>query len=160
MKRFLAPVLALAMCCVMAVPVFAEDTVIDQSAADRTAKTTVDFCVDPTYTVTIPESVEVDFNATKTQFGSIKLEQAQIDPDKQIVVSVAAGEALVNLEDHTKTLPYTIEDGNGKFTSAAYFAEGDETALTINIAENAWNAAYAGDYSDTVTFTVSYADKA
>lgn len=33
---------------------------------------------------------------------------------------------------------------------------GDRTALTIDITQADWDAAYAGNYSDTVTFTISY----
>lgn len=157
MKKLIASALALAMCCAMAVPAYA--ATINQGSDPKTSNAEITTSIAPTYTVTIPDSVEVEFNATQTQFGSIEVTQAQIDPDKQIVVSVTSGEALINQTDNTKTLPYTIEDGNGEFTSAAYLAEGDKTDLTVNITEDDWNAAYAGDYSDTVTFTVAYADK-
>lgn len=59
MKKFLASVLALAICCAMAVPAFAEDTTINQDSQNKTAKTNVSFNVDPAYTVTIPETVEL-----------------------------------------------------------------------------------------------------
>lgn len=49
------------------------------------------------------------------------------------------------------------DDKNGKaFTAQQYTAAGQETPLTIDITQAAWNAAFAGSYSDTVTFTVSY----
>lgn len=159
MKKFLTAVLALAMCFTAAVPAYA--LTINQDTPDpKNAKTEITTSIAPTYTVSIPEDVDVEFNATQTQFGAIEITQAQIDPDKQIVVSITSGGALMNQTDNTKTLPYTIEDSNGEFTSAAYLAQGDKTDLTINITENNWNAAYSGDYSDTVTFTVSYTDKA
>lgn len=159
MKKFIASVLALAMCLMAAVPAYA--ATINQDTPDpKTSEADITTSIAPTYTVSIPEDVDVEFNATETQFGTIEIIQAQIDPDKQIEVSITSGEALINQTDNTKTLPYTIEDGSGEFTFAAYLAEGDKTDLTINITEDDWNAAYAGDYSDTVTFTVSYADKA
>lgn len=158
MKKLIASVLAFSLLATLSTTAFAAE--INQDSDPKTAAAQVSTNIAPTYTVTIPESVEVDFNATETEFGSIKIEQAQIAPDKQIVVSVAAGEALVNQEDNTKTLPYTIEDENGEFTSAAYLSEEDKTDLTISITEDDWNSAYAGDYRDTVTFTVSYVDKA
>ena len=68
--------------------------------------------------------------------------------------------SLENSIDATKVIPYTIKDSEGAaFTSATYLTEGDKTELSIHITADDWNAAYAGDYSDTVTFTVSYEDK-
>ena len=67
---------------------------------------------------------------------------------------------LENSIDATKVIPYAIKDSQGAaFTSATYLTEGDMPELSIHITEVDWNAAYAGDYSDTVTFTVSYEDK-
>ena len=43
--------------------------------------------------------------------------------------------------------------------SSSEIVQGDKTELSIHITANDWNAAYAGEYSDTVTFTVSYEDK-
>ena len=54
-------------------------------------------------------------------------------------------------------LAYGLCEENGVI-SGWYDAE--KTELTICITADAWNAAYAGDYSDTVTFTVSYEAKA
>ena len=66
-----------------------------------------------------------------------------------------------NAIDNTKVIPYAIKDSTGAaFTSATYLTEGDKTELSIHITADDWNAAYAGAYSDTVTFTVSYVDKA
>ena len=58
-------------------------------------------------------------------------------------------------------IPYVIEDSEGTaFTSATYLTEGDKTELSIHSPADDWNAASAGEYSDTVTFTVSYENKA
>ena len=35
---------------------------------------------------------------------------------------------------------------------------GEKVDLTINITQADWDAAAAGDYSDTVTFNISYVD--
>lgn len=86
---------------------------------------------------------------------------AQIEPDKQIRVALDASGTLKNKTDETKTLPYTVTDSEGNtFTSGTYTAKGNKTELKINITQENWNAAYAGEYSDTVTFTVSYEKKA
>ena len=114
----------------------------------------------PTYTVTIPADVNVQFNATETAFGAIEVTAAQIHPDKCIKVELTSDGKLENSIDATKVIPYAIKDSTGAaFTSATYLTEGDKTELSIHITADDWNAAYAGEYSDTVTFTVSYEDK-
>ena len=116
--------------------------------------------VAPTYTVTIPADVNVQFNAKTTSFGKIEVTAAQIHPNKCIKVSLASDGKLENSIDETKIISYEIKDAQGNaFTSATYLTEGDNTELSIHISADAWNAAYAGDYSDTVTFTVSYENK-
>ena len=152
MKRILAIVLTLALLASLSVTAFATNTELGE--ADITTS------IAPTYTVTIPADVNVAFNATQTAFGSIQVEAAQIHPNKCIKVSLASDGKLENSIDATKVIPYTIKDASGNaFTSATYLAKGDKTDLTINITAAAWNAVYAGEYSDTVTFTVSYVNK-
>ena len=113
-----------------------------------------------TYTVTIPADVNVAFNATETAFGTIEVTASQIHPNKCIKVELTSDGKLENSIDATKVIPYAIKDSEGAaFTSATYLTEGDKTELSIHITANDWNAAYAGEYSDTVTFTVSYEDK-
>ena len=44
------------------------------------------------------------------------------------------------------------------FVSARYHTAGEATPLTISIKQDDWNKAPSGDYSYTVTFTISYVD--
>ena len=113
-----------------------------------------------TYTVTIPANTTVAFNATETDFGAIEVTAAQIHPNKCIKVELTSDGKLENSIDATKVIPYAIKDSEGAaFTSATYLTEGDKTELSIHITADDWNAAYAGEYSDTVTFTITYEDK-
>ena len=153
MKKLFAIVLTVALLMSLSVTAFAANTSVGE--ADITTS------IAPTYTVTIPADVTVTFNATQTAFGSIQVAAAQIHPDKCIKVTLASDGKLENSIDATKVIPYAIKDSEGAaFTSATYLTEGDKTELSIHITANDWNAAYAGEYSDTVTFTVSYVDKA
>ena len=159
MKKILTGALELIMCCVMAVPVFADTTITpgqDGNPTSSTGTTDVSFTVAPTYAVSIPEDVSVTFNDTETSWGSIEVTQAQIEPNMQIEVSLTAGNTLINQADNTQTLPYTVNSEDGVFTSGTYLAAGDKTDLTISITREDWNQAAAGAYEDTVTFTVSY----
>ena len=145
MKKVFAMILTAALVMGLAVTAFAADNV------DITTS------IAPTYTVTIPANTAVVFNATETAFGAIEVEAAQIHPDKCIRVSLTSDGKLENSIDEAKVIPYAIKDSEGNvFTSATYLTEGDKTDLTIHITAADWNAAYAGEYSDTVTFTVSY----
>ena len=153
MKKVFAVILTVALMATMSVTAFAANTT--GGNADITTS------INPTYTVTIPADVNVQFNATETDFGAIEVTASQIHPDKCIKVALASDGKLENSIDATKVIPYAIKDSEGAaFTSATYLTEGDKTELSIHITADDWNAAYAGDYSDTVTFTISYDDKA
>ena len=96
--------------------------------------------------MTIPADTTVAFNALSTDFGSVELTQARLNPGKQVVVTVDTDGELNNAADDKKVIPYTVTAQYAKF------------ALSIEIGEEDWNKAYAGSYSDTVTFNVSYED--
>ena len=152
MKKVLT--FAFAVMLVMSLPVTAFAANTTGGDADITTS------IAPTYTVTIPADVNVQFNATETDFGAIEVTASQIHPNKCIKVALTSDGKLENSIDATKVIPYAIKDSTGAaFTSATYLTEGDKTELSIYITEDDWNAAYAGDYSDTVTFTVSYESK-
>ena len=152
MKKLFAVILTVALLMSLSVTAFAANT----TGGDADITTSIA----PTYTVTIPADVNVQFNATETAFGAIEVTASQIHPDKQIRVTLTTDGELNNTIDTTKVIPYVIKDASGAgFTTATYLTEGDKTVLSIHITADDWNAAYAGDYTDTVTFTVSYESK-
>ena len=152
MKKVFAVICAVAILMSLSVTAFAANTTGGE--ADITTS------IEPTYTVTIPANTNVNFNATETAFGTIEVVASQIHPDKQIRVTLTTDGELNNTIDTTKVIPYVIKDASGAaFTTATYLTEGDKTDLSIHITADDWNAAYAGDYTDTVTFTVSYESK-
>lgn len=120
--------------------------------------------VAPMYIVTVPASIKVPFNQEKTYFGAVKLESAQLEPNKCVKVTMQCDNLLKNKADTTKTIPFTIYEGKADaagdvFTTASYLTAGDKTDLTIGITDDDWHKAYAGEYEDTVTFQIEYADK-
>ena len=157
MKKTIAVLSALAMLTAFAVP-FAV------SAEDRGAVISTE--IQPTYLVTIPADLTVVQNQEKSSFGAVKLVNAQIEPDKCITVTLNASGALKHKKDATKTLPYTIYQGKADatnltaFTSATYLTAGESTDLTVGITAADWKKAFAGEYSDTVTFRIAYTNKA
>ena len=157
MKKLLSFTLALVMMLSVSITAFA--ATIKQDSASKEANAVISTSIAPTYTVTIPADVNVSFNATSTSFGKIEVTAAQINPNKCIKVALTTDGTLNNTVDSTKVIPYTVNAGATAFTSATYLAAGEKTDLTINITQNDWNSAYAGDYTDTVTFNVSYIDR-
>ena len=152
MKKVFALILTVCLLATMSVIAFADNT----TGGDADITTSIA----PTYTVTIPANTTVAFNATETDFGAIEVTASQIHPNKCIKVELTSDGKLENSIDATKVIPYAIKDSEGAaFTSATYLTEGDKTELSIHITADDWNAAYAGEYSDTVTFTITYEDK-
>ena len=94
---------------------------------------------------------------------NIVVEQAQIEDGKCIQVSLLSDLNLKNSNNSKAVIPYQIlaqdEAGSRPFTSAQYTKAGEETPLTIAIKKEDWKKAAAGEYADTVTFTISYVDK-
>jgi spore coat protein U-like protein len=151
MKKLFALILAVCLLASVSTTAFAANTTGGE--ADITTS------IAPTYTVTIPANTNVNFNATETAFGAIEVTASQIHPNKCIKVELTSDGKLENSIDATKVIPYAIKDSTGAaFTSATYLTEGDKTELSIYITANDWNTAYAGEYSDTVTFTITYED--
>lgn len=154
MKKLISALMAL--CLVLSISVTAFAAEIDQETDPKTSQATITTSIAPTYTVTIPESVSVAFNAETTDFGAIEVTAAQLDPGKCIQVSLNASGELENKADSSKVLPYTVSCGDSEFTSAKYLAAGEKSDLKINITREDWNKAYAGDYEDIVIFEVAY----
>ena len=154
MKKWIAMLLTLTLALSLSVTAFAAE--INQDSDPKKADVKVTTSIEPTYTVTIPEDVQVTFNETSTQFGAIELTAAKLDPEYAVTVTLTASGTLKNEADKTKTIAYAVNSKDGAFSSAEYQNKGDRTVLTIDITQAAWDAAYAGEYSDTVTFTISY----
>ena len=145
MKKYLSFALAAALSAAFCATAF---------AAEDNRQVKVETHIAPTYNVTIPANTKVISKAEDTPFGAITLTDAQLDPGKS--VNVKSSGTLKNKNDTSKMLAYTIRSGESAFTSASYTKAGESTALTIHIAKDDWAKAYAGDYADTVEFTISY----
>lgn len=124
--------------------------------AQETRQTTINVSIDPTYTVTIPASTTIASGIAESSIGNVTLDNARLEPDKSIWVSADASGKLKNSKDSSKTISYKLMNGNSEFTSASYLASGNSTPLTVSINKSEWDNAYAGLYSDTIVFTISY----
>lgn len=171
-SRFIAGFSAMALAIsAMSISAFAapEPTKINQDSDPQSATAEITTKIEPTYIVTIPADTTVAFNALSTDFGSVELTQARLNPGKQIKVTVDTDGELNNAADTSKVIPYMVtaqyatgEPGgvympfNVKGSDLTFDTTGQAFAMEIQITEDNWNKAYAGSYSDTVTFNVSY----
>lgn len=156
MKKLASFVLALAMAAVCAAPAMA-DNQITQSTS-QSSDTTVKFNIAPSYTVTIPAATVIPFNRADTNTnlnGTLHLSAAQLELNHKITVTATAN-ALKNDKDSSKTIPFTLYEGNTVFTSADFTDTTKQVQLSVHIDKSAWNAAPAGNYTGSVTFHIAY----
>lgn len=159
MKKLFALILAVVMIATMSVTAFASE--IGPGANASQGSTEVSFNVDPTYTVTIPATVELDKvdtdgvvtyenDYTLTAQAGVRLKKGEY-----IEVTVASDFKMTTTEG--ATLEYGITANDTAVANDGIVAEFDtdksQQTATIHIAAN--DPDYAGEYKDTVTFTVA-----
>lgn len=171
MKKLLSLVLALALALSLSVTAFAaEDTKIEPGTNGdpnpSTATTSVEFGVAPTYTITIPGTVELD---KKTDNGTVTYEKDEIITasagvrllnGQSIQVKLSAGDGedkFVLTSGESATLDYTVTVNNTEIENngvvATFGTNATQQTSTLHFAAN--DPTYAGQYSDTVTFTIA-----
>jgi hypothetical protein len=153
MKKLFAVMLAVAL--MMNLPVTA------LAANTEGGSTELSFNVDPTYTVTIPATVElqkVEDNGTVTYENDYTLTAeagVRLKKGEYIEVSVASDFEMTTTEG--ATLAYTITAENAAVANngvvAEFATDKTEQTATIHIAAN--DPDFAGEYKDTVTFTLT-----
>ena len=158
MKKLFALILAVVMIATMSVTAFAAE--IGPGANASQGSTEVSFNVDPTYTVTIPATVElqkVEDNGTVTYENDYTIgANAGVRLKKNEYIEVTVASDYVMETPQGATLAYTItKDAAALVDSIVAEFDTDKAAQTsvIHIAAN--DPDFAGNYSDTVTFTVA-----
>lgn len=157
MKKAISAILALVMLTVLCVPAFAATIKTDGGTGDAIVKTTYSTS-DESFTVSIPPETTIPW-LTTTAYDIAYTVESHLAYGKHLTVTVADSdgqnkmlytpEAGVTLE-----LPYTLD-------ATTYTAAGPvvnpaaNVAATITVAENDWNNAVIGEYTDTLTFTVN-----
>ena len=159
MKKVFAVILTVALLMSLSVTAFAAE--IGPGANASQGSTEVKFNVDPTYTVTIPATVElnkVEDNGTVTYENDYTITAeagVRLKKNEYIEVTVASDFKMNTAEG--ATLAYTITAAGNAVANNGVVAEFDtdklEQTATIHIAAN--DPDYAGNYSDTVTFTLT-----
>ena len=152
MKKLFALILAVALMLSLSTTAFAANT--------TGGSTELSFNVDPTYTVTIPATVElqkIEDNGTVTYENDYTLTAqagVRLKKGEYIEVTVASDFEMTTTEG--ATLDYTITAENAAVANngvvAEFATDKAEQTATIHIAAN--DPDFAGEYKDTVTFTL------
>ena len=153
MKKLFALILAVAMLATMSTTAFAANT--------TGGSTEVSFNVDPTYTVTIPATVELERqenNGAITYENDYTIEAVagvRLKKNEYIEVTVASDFEMTTTEG--ATLAYSITADGAAVATGGVVAEfeTDKAAQSTTIHMAANDPDYAGEYKDTVTFTVA-----
>ena len=153
MKKLFAIVLTFALLASLSVTAFAANT--------EGGSTELSFNVDPTYTVTIPATVELERqedNGTVTYENDYTLTAqagVRLKKGEYIEVTVASDFEMTTTEG--ATLDYTITAENAAVANngvvAEFATDKAEQTATIHISAN--DPDFAGEYKDTVTFTLT-----
>ena len=172
MKKLISGISALITAAMLIAPMSAfADTTINPDPDNMpnpkpgTAGTTVEFSVDPAYTVTIPATVTLEKGEGDiySNSGTITAEGVKLAEGKEIVVTLASASKF-NMQTSATAeykLPYTAEGAFGKLTDkengsvVAKFATSttvQNTPVTFTTDET---PKYAGAYNDPVVFTIS-----
>ena len=148
MKKIFAALLALTLLC---------GTSALAAAEEKT--TVVTAVVGEAYTLTLPPTLNLVYGTESTDLtvtvSALRLASGHVlrvtPKTASGSLSSAAGGSLV----------YTLTNGAAAFSAAnpLEFTTETSAAIKLNITKSAWNAAAAGTYTDTLTFTVGIAAK-
>lgn len=156
MKKILALAIAIVMMMAIAVPAFAavegganagNDTIIE-------TLTTKEDGSDPTwYTVTIPASQEIYWEATTTDIEYTINSQLATDDLVKVSVADADGSYVMTKDGSNATLAYVIADDDKVYTASAEVVVDEKDTVTINTTGANWAGVPVDTYSDILTFT-------
>lgn len=164
MKKIITAILALSMLAAMSTTAFAaENSVIDQGTTDKTANTAVTFNVAPTYVVTIPSAIELketknaDGTVTYTGSDTITTSAIRLNMGEKVKLAITSDFEMKSTKDATQKYTVTVDGAASPLASGADVAKfgTDKKAQSVKLNYLAQDPEYAGEYSDTVTFTLS-----
>ena len=161
MKKAITLALVAAMLTATGITAFAADTEVNQDTTPPTGATTVNYQVDPAYTVVIPESVtltDADVTAIIKIYGADENSNVVIGKGQKVNVALTASANNFNVANTDgDTIAYTVNDKNAvaDLTTVAECTAADGKKDTNITFTKTGTASYAGTYTDTLTFTVS-----
>lgn len=138
---------------------FAADTGTTQSTTE--VRTTVD----STYILTIPANQAVTFGAPASALSGALTVTGNVANNKRVVVAVSSSGSFTSSEAST-SIPFTVtRQGSAAAFSSADWSAAElcaatpkSIALAVNVSQAAWQAAQAGSYTASITFTADIKD--
>ena len=140
---------ALALCLLCGVTAFATE----YGPGDDSAETKLQVTVGESYTIVIPATVDIDFEAKTTnlpvQVTALRTlsKGTAANTVRKLAVEMTTDNKLTNANGDN--LAYTVDK------DAVYFTAAGTQNFVIGITQANWNAAPAGTYTDTVTFAIA-----
>jgi hypothetical protein len=108
------------------------------------------------YSVVIPADMEIPFGSLDTEIGRVYADVMKIEKGKAVYVEVDSQKAynLVNTANAAHGIAYALAGAD----AICFNRVNDPTQFPLNalIEQKTWDAAYAGDYEDTLLFTITY----
>lgn len=164
MEKILALVLALCLLC--GGTAMADATTINQDSTSKTANTTVSYTIatNETYTVTIPSAVTLTGTGSLSGTLPIRLQTPNFNvTGKTITVKLTstANGLKLKLANSTSEIAYTLKAAGVEYkagdTLLSWTYDGETTEKTLPLVAGATLSSnlLAGEYTDTLTFTVS-----
>ena len=180
MRKSIKGMAAFSLIAALTIPMAAlADTIITPTGGDpfdvtpnqRTAESSVEFTVNPAYTVTIPAKIALESNeeGIYSNSGTVRAEDVFLAEGKELSISLtSASEFNMKVSGETEyQLPYTTETEKfGKLTDKsaggviATFANSKEVQTVDVTFTTDEETQYAGSYSDPVVFTIEVKDVA
>ena len=164
MKKLVTLLLTAALATAAATTAFAADTTISAGTDGKPSPTAapqmnVTYTVQPTYTVTIPAKVTLD-STTKKSEATVKAENVTVPHGQAVKVALTNANSFKVTSQEGAELTYKVTKNeqavnvNDTVLSVASNAidKKGETALVFEITDS---VVYSGEYTGTVTFTVS-----
>ena len=164
MKRILSVLLSLTLLAALCIlPV----TALAGTGGDQTITLTVPEETSPTWTLNIPADMTVEYKATSTALTMPTITNvSDLADEKMIAVEIRY---TGNFSSGSNTIPFTlvgpgggtISQGSslgatvvGQYLNASGYTDNyPNGAMTLNITEDAWNAAAPGTYSTVITYS-------
>jgi len=128
-----------------------------------TPQTVLKVTIDESYTLVIPATVNIPFNALRTDLP-IEVKELRCKPaddaqyERLLYVQISSNNGKLTDAQGTHSIRFNLDPGEQKGNMKALFFDKVGTKnMTIGITQDAWNAAPAGSYSSTITFTAAIA---
>lgn len=152
MKKIFASILTLCLLCVTTA------LATEYGSASNNPETVLTTTLDESYTVVIPSTLNIAFNATSTNLP-VQVTFLRLLPTGRALQVNQTNLKLVNEKNSSSKISYNIGGGEGTLAHTHYFTETGTKNYNVTIAKSEWDKTAAGTYKESITFAVGIIDK-